>query len=144
MTAGRPTDYNPEIAEEICNTIASSDVGIKKLCKRNPHWPGHEAIRRWVNTKPEFRGQYVDAKAAQIDWLVERAYEVATDSTNDTFTDDEGNEKCDAEWVSRCRLHVDYIKWLSSKLAPKIYGDRKEVNPGEEGQSLLHKLIDKL
>lgn len=141
---GRPSKYTQELADEICNAIASSDVGIRQLCSQNPHWPAKENIRKWVNSKPDFRVQYINAKAAQIDWLVERAMEVATNSTNDTYTDDDGNEKCNTEWVNRCRLHVDTVKWLSSKLAPKIYGDRKESLSNDDKKSLVEQLIDKL
>jgi terminase small subunit-like protein len=139
---GRPSKYTPELAEEICNAIASSDMGIRKLCAKNPHWPAKENIRQWVNKMPDFRAQYINAKAAQVDWLVERAYEVATDATNDSIIDDEGMEKCDVEWVNRCRLHVDFIKWFASKLAPKIYGDKTDL--GDKSASLLQTVIDKL
>lgn len=141
---GRPTKYTPELAEEICSVISCSDVGIAKLCERHPHWPDRTNIRQWTIKYPEFRLQYVTAKASQVDWLVERAMEVATDGSQDTVIDDDGNRSCDTEWLGRCRLHVDTVKWLSAKLAPKIYGEVKTNISADDKKSLVEQLIDKL
>lgn len=140
-TTGRPTKYTPELAEEICSAISSSDIGLGKLCDLNPHWPAKKNIREWTIRYPQFRVQYINAKAAQVDWLVERAMEVATNGAEDTIYDDDGNPKCDTEWVSRCRLHVDTVKWLSSKLAPKIYGDAQKVEDLETKNAELREEI---
>lgn len=125
---GAPSKYSKQIGDEICKTIATTKHGLRKLCKDNPHWPNKKTIYEWAFDNSEFRDQYARAKAFQIEWLVESALEIAEDGSNDTYVDDNGNERCNNEWIARSRLRVDTIKWLSSKLAPKIYGDKLETN----------------
>lgn len=124
MLSGRPSGFCKEIADEICDQMSCSEKSIRRLCKENPHWPDRLTIYRWTVKYPEFYHQYLRAKQAQVDWMVDEALEIAEDGSNDTVTTDKGQEKCDNEWVARSRLRVDTIKWYASKLAPKLYGDR--------------------
>lgn len=125
---GAPSSYNKKIGDEICEAIATSRYGLRKICKDNPHLPTKSTIYRWAFENAEFRDQYARAKAFQVEWLVESAIEISEDSSKDTYIDDNGNEKCNNEWIARSRLRVDTIKWISSKLAPKIYGDKIETH----------------
>ena len=61
---------------------------------------------------------------------------IADDSTNDAMTitrrDGSESEVADNEWINRSRLRVDTRKWLMSKLAPKKYGDKQQVEHSGE------------
>ncbi len=116
--------YSDEIADEICKTISTSHYGLHKLCQLNDHWPRAQNIYEWMFAHPSFRDNYARAKANQVECLIDDALNSASDGSKDTYIDDRGNERCDHEWVQRSRLKVDTIKWLASKLAPKLYGDR--------------------
>lgn len=124
QTRGRPTDYNLEITHEICEEIASSTKGIKRLCKENPHWPSHNAIYRWLNKYKDFSDLYARAKQQQVEALVDSILEIADDTSNDYIINDEGKLIPNHEHINRCRLRIDSIKWLAGKLAPRIYGDK--------------------
>lgn len=132
MRAGRPTDYTQELADEICNTIASSSVGTKKLCKKNPNWPSQDTIFTWLKIRKEFSEQYAQAKRHQVEVLVDEILEIADDSSNDTIikVDEEGNEReiCNSEWINRSRLRIDTRKWVASKLVPRLYGDKLQYD----------------
>jgi terminase small subunit-like protein len=137
-------EYSQAIAQEICNAIASSTKGIGRLCRENPHWPDRSNIYKWCFMHSLFRDQYAQAKCLQVDWLVEEALEIAYDGTRDTYVDEKnGQERCDNEWVARSRLKVDTIKWYASKLAPKLYGDKKESDE-KDGSDFISKNRDKL
>lgn len=110
---GRPTDYTPELAQEICEAIACSSKGVKKLCKENPHWPSHDAIYRWIYIYPDFYDLYTRAKVSQISVIVDEMFDVIAE------TDD----------VNRARLWIDTTKWLTCKLVPKVYGNKVETTP---------------
>ncbi|HEV2917607.1 MAG TPA: hypothetical protein VGW78_07740 [Candidatus Babeliales bacterium] len=120
---GRPTKYTPELAEEIADALACSSQGLRTLCSENPHWPDRRNIYRWLKRHDEFRKLYTQAKITQIDSLVDDILEIANNSENDTYYDEEGNAKCNVEWVNRCRLRIDVYKWLAAKLVPRIFGD---------------------
>ncbi len=136
--------YSEEIANEICETLATSTKGIKRLCEENSHFPAVANVYKWIIAHPEFRDNYARAKALQIECLVDEALERAFDASRDTYQDEKGNDRCDHEWVQRSRLVVDTIKWLSSKLAPKIYGDKIHIeknDPSADEDLVRAKLI---
>jgi hypothetical protein len=70
--------------------------------------------------------------------MAEEILEIADDGTNDTYKDDNGNERTDQEVIGRSRLRVDARKWLLAKMLPKKYGDKiqQEVS-GPDGEPLV-------
>lgn len=134
--------YTEELAEEICQEIASSSDGMRKLCKKNSHWPAPQIIYGWLRKHPQFAQRYAQAKVAQIDIYVDEIIQISDDDSRDTNITNDGKEVCNSEWIGRSRLRVDSRKWLAGKLAPKIYGT-KALDIGLDA-SLLEKVIDKL
>jgi len=131
---GRPSDYTPELAEEICQAIASDSKGLRRLCEENEHWPARANIYKWFKKHPEFRDNYMQSKESQIEALVDEVLEIADDTSNDTIikVDEQGNKRavCNSEWINRSRLRIDTRKWLAAKLCPRIYGDKAaEIQP---------------
>jgi hypothetical protein len=122
-----PVFYTEELGQEICQEISISPVGINVLCERNPHWPTQRIVHLWTLRYEDFGRNYARAKARQIDVLVEEALRIAYDSDSDTIIDEKGRRKCDHEWVARSRLKIDTIKWIACKLAPKVYGDKVQI-----------------
>lgn len=144
---GVPLTYTKEIGEEICLKIATSDKGMRRLCKENPHWPCYQTIFEWRIKIPSFGDQYAKAKQDQIETLVDQIIDIADDTSNDTLIkknkDGENYEVCNTEWINRSRVKIDTRKWLASKLAPKIYGEKSEskidhtVTPHEDWTKIL-------
>ena len=58
----RPTDYTPELAEEICQHIAGGE-SLRSFC-RNPKKPHVATVCRWIIKHDEFREQYTHAREA--------------------------------------------------------------------------------
>ena len=123
MDRGRPTDYTPELAKEICDMVASCSTGIKKLCATQDNWPAHETIYRWLRQYKEFSDLYARAKKDQVRALVEEILEISDDSSQDDKENSNGTVVCNSEWVARSRLRVDTRKWIAAKLVPRLYGD---------------------
>lgn len=140
---GRPTLYTPELATEICDAIASSSVGIAKLCKENPSWPHRTNIYRWLAKQPEFKEQYSHAKICQIELLVDEILEIADDSSQDAIINDQGVRVCNSEFIARSRLRIDTRKWLACKLVPKVYGMQSKESSTID-LTLVERLIDSL
>ena len=59
---GRPSDYSQELADLICERIATHGVGLKKLCEMYEDIPEKITIRRWCIKDPQFRSQYARPK----------------------------------------------------------------------------------
>lgn len=132
---GRPSDYTPELGEEICDAIATSSYGITTLCKAHEHWPDKVTIYRWIAKIPEFCNQYTQAKKAQAELMVDEMIEIADQTVFDTYVNDEGKLVPDHEYMQRSRLRIDTRKWMACKLIPKVYGDRvhNKVSGDEDG-----------
>lgn len=80
-----------------------------------------------LDTTPAAAEQYARAKEAQIEALADEMLEIADNPTGDVYADDEGGMRLAPDVVQRSRLRVDTRKWLLSKLAPKKYGDKVDI-----------------
>lgn len=127
--AGQPTKYSDELADKICVQIASSCIGLAKICKGLGI--SSDSVYKWLNENKEFSDKYARAREEQADFLADEILEIADDGTKDTkiIFDKAGNqiEVEDTEWTNRSRLRVDARKWVASKLAPKKYSDKHQV-----------------
>ncbi|MFA6304006.1 MAG: hypothetical protein WC627_12865 [Legionella sp.] len=119
---GRPSDYTQELADLICERVATHGIGLKKLCEMYGDMPEKITIRRWCLKYPQFRSQYAQAKSLQIETLIDEIMDIADDSTGDTVINEQGKTVCNNEFIARSKIRIDTRKWLASKLAPKIYG----------------------
>lgn len=141
---GRPTDYNEEIANIICDRVATHACGLKKICKMYDDLPHPDTINLWRHKHPEFSVQYALAKLRQADLLAEECLDIADDDSKDKIIDETtGNEVCNTEFIARSRLRIDTRKWLASKLLPKQYGAMVDEKKSST-EALVDKLIDKL
>ena len=125
---GRPTTYTPELANEICDSIASSSKGTKRLCKENQHWPCQDTLFTWLKIYPEFSEQYAQAKRCQIEVFIDEILDIADDSSQDEVISEQGSIVCNSEFSARSRLRIDTRKWRAAKLVPKVYGTPKNDN----------------
>lgn len=138
---GRPTSYTQVIADLICDKIATTDMGLRRICEADDRLPAVETIRMWCWKNQDFQAQYTRAKEQQQLWMVERAQEISDDGRNDTYVDDDGRVKVDTDVIQRSRLRVDTIKWAASKLATKRFGEKVDVNHGGQVENPLEVLF---
>lgn len=121
---GRPCDFTPEIANEICDRLAKGE-SLRSICAdTEAGWlPGETTVRRWLagleDWNEEFRRQYAHAREAQADTKFDEADTIAKAAT--------------VENVQVARLQIDTIKWQTSKLAPKKYGDKVVIGGDPDG-----------
>lgn len=140
---GRPTMYSDELAQKICDLIASSTDGLQKLCDAHDDLPAKAAtIHSWRWRNDNFNDMYMKARSAQCDLLVEECLDIADDTSRDTVINANGQEVCNSEYVNRSRLRVDTRKWLATKLLWKVYGNRPEEKEKSDAESLLEKILN--
>ncbi|HAT8858971.1 TPA: hypothetical protein F8A23_08740 [Legionella pneumophila] len=137
---GRPTKYNDTLAREICDTIASSSKGTKKLCFEHPHWPCQDTLFAWLKAYPEFSEQYAQAKRCQVELLIDEILEISDDVSQDQYTNEVGALVPNPPAISRARLKIDTRKWLACKLVPKVYGNKIEIESDSRMSEELRKL----
>ncbi len=130
MAAGRPTDYSPELVAEMCERIAQGE-SVRSLTS-DDRMPAMATFFRWLHEKEEFKEQYAIAKELGAEALFADIIGIADDGTNDWMEqqDSEGNVtgyRLNGEAVARSRLRVDTRKWYLSKVLPKVYGDKQQI-----------------
>jgi hypothetical protein len=106
---GRPTIYTQAIADEICERLAHGET-LRKMVL-DEHMPPAGTIYRWLDSNESFRDQYAQARVRQADYYAEMIID----------------ESFGAHDASIGRLRMDALKWASSKIAPKKYGDKIEL-----------------
>ena len=91
LKQGRPTKYNLKLGQEICDAIASTSKGTKKLCAEHSHWPCQDTLFTWLRTYPEFSEQYAQAKVCQIELLIDEILEISDDASQDQYVNEIGS-----------------------------------------------------
>lgn len=140
---GRPSKYTPELAREICERISNGET-LRQVC-RSEHMPAAPTVRSWVlDNVNGFSEQYARARILLAEHWADETVDIADDNKNDTYVDDNGNERTNSEVVQRSRLRVDTRKWMLSKVLPKVYGDKLDVNHGVQPENPLAKLFEQV
>lgn len=145
---GRPTKFTQELADLICERVATTSFGIRKLCSSYDDLPTSETVWQWRYRYPIFSAQYTLAKQHQIEYYVEESIDIADDATNDwmEILDDDGKSigwKINGDHVNRSRLRIETRKWHASKLLPKKYGTNNDESDASKN-SIIEKLVDKI
>lgn len=130
MSLGRPTEYTPEIAQDICDRLAIGE-SLSSICKTE-NYPSKSTVCRWVlEDRGGFSEQYETARRLQAQLLADELIDIADESTNDYMLrqskSGEEYEAVNPEAIQRSRLRVDTRKWYLSKVLPKVYGDKVQT-----------------
>jgi hypothetical protein len=142
--SGRPTKYSKELAERLCRIIATTSKGIKTICAENEDFPTPGTFFVWLADVQEFSDLYAKAKDEQCQVLADDIIEIADTAKMGqvTIATQSGNKKPRiketriADMIRHRTLQIDVRKWLLSKLAPKVYGDRIQLADDREDPTL--------
>lgn len=107
---GRPATFTPELAEELCRRV-SEGRSLRSVCQ-DEDMPVRSTVRLWQVADAEFSAQYARAREARAEVLADEIIDIA-------------DQAADAQLA---RLQVDARKWAASKLDPKRYGDRLDID----------------
>jgi hypothetical protein len=122
----RPTEFTEIKFDEICSIIASTNLGLSSICSKDD-MPDRVTFYRWMKGNEELCNKYARAKEDQADFLAEEILEIADNKDGDTVPTEFG-EAGNAVNVQRSRLQVDARKWIASKLKPKKYGEKLDID----------------
>jgi transposase-like protein len=116
------TRYTPEFAEEVCQRMAEG-ASLREVCRENG--VPESSVRQWVrDDRDGFAARYQAARTLQVESWSDQIIEI-------------GNRE-DLDPQDK-RVRCDNLKWLTSKLLPKRYGDRLLVaGDAENPLQVLH------
>lgn len=98
--------------DRICEGIAEGK-SLRAILRQHPDLPSSSMIFRALTSDAEFREQYARAREAQADTHFDEILEIADDLSED---------------ANSRRVRVDARKWAASKLKPKVYGEKLDLN----------------
>lgn len=136
---GRPSDYTPEIALAICERLVGKE-SLRKICL-DEDMPSTTSVFRWLEAHESFREQYARAREMQADAFADEMTDIAdTPMVGQTkkITED-GVEITEEDMLGHRKLQIDTRKWIASKLKPKKYGEKQQVE--HSGTVSLEQLI---
>lgn len=111
---GRPSKYSDEMAEKICEKIANGR-SLRSICAEDG-MPTTSTVCKWLIENKEFSEQYARARDKQADYFAEEIIEIADSA------------EAESAAVAKAKLQIDARKWAASKIAPKKYGGKQEID----------------
>ena len=135
-TLGRPTIYAGELADRICDAIATSDKGLSTLYLEDECFPAPSTIYRWLQQYPDFKDKYTRARADQAQLLADQIVSIADETQiGEITTDDAKGRKVERrDMLEHRRLRIESRKWVAAKLLPQKYGERQQLeHTGKDG-----------
>lgn len=94
--------------------------------------PAYTTFLEWVEADDELAKHYARAMELRAEKLFDEIIEIADSSNADIDVTDDGKLVVIGEAVTRSKLRVDARKWALSKMMPKKYGDKIEVDQRSE------------
>lgn len=144
---GRPSSYTPEIAEEICERLAGGE-SLYRIC-HDEHMPSESTVRAWaIDDRDGFSAKYTRARDLGLDHVAEEVMAIADDASDDweTRVREDGSEylALNSDHVNRSKLRFEARRWYLSKLAPKKYGDRQQLEHSGPGGEPLKITVERI
>lgn len=131
MPGGRPTDYNQEIADAICERLSDGE-SLRTICADDA-MPNRVTVYRWLFKREEFCNQYAQAREYQAETMADEMTDIADDGSNDWMERKNSDGEIigwqeNGEALRRSALRIDTRKWIASRLLPKKYGDKIQTD----------------
>jgi hypothetical protein len=135
--------YSAKLAKDICDRLAQGE-SLRAIC-RGKGKPSAGSVIGWVtNNTQGFAEQYARAREVGYRLLAEELLYIADTpklgkkrvTKPVTRKDKDGNivdtgevfvEITEGDMIEHRRLQVDTRKWMLSKMLPKVYGDKQQI-----------------
>lgn len=111
---GMTVDEVGPLQDKVCALLAQG-LSLRSICKREG-MPSLPTIFAMVRLDPSFAQRYALAREEQAEGFADEINDIADSA-----------QGLDSAGVNAARLRVDARKWYASKIMPKRYGDRLDV-----------------
>jgi hypothetical protein len=126
---GRKSTYDPKVADEICQRLAEGQ-SLLEICSADG-MPAESTVRAWaLDDVQGFHAKYVRAREIQAHYLADEILRISNtpELGKKVKRTEEGTEETEGDMIEHRRLKVDSRKWYLSKVLPKVYGDKLQVD----------------
>jgi hypothetical protein len=108
---GRPTIYTKDIGNLIFEAM-SDGSDLVSVCKL-PGMPHRTTVYVWMKKYPEFKDMIGMGRGGLADFMASKIHEIAQTAKPE-------NSSADS-------IKLQAYKWLTSKISPKVYGDKVQT-----------------
>lgn len=123
------TEFTPELGDVICAEIIDGK-SLRSICKMEG-MPAKRTVMYWLRKYPQFKSMYDLACIERSEAYAEEIVDIADDGSNDWMEVEtkSGNviTVVDHEHIQRSKLRVEARKWICSKMKPRKYGEKIEL-----------------
>lgn len=135
--------FTQEIADQICERLAKGEP-LAHIC-RDENMPAVRTVSDWKKVHEAFSADFARARDDGFDQIAADCLDIADDGWNDTYLDDEGNKRTDADVIQRSKLRIETRLKLLAKWDPKRYGDKiTQEHTGADGGPVQIEKIERV
>lgn len=134
------SQWGPEDREAILDKL-SIGKSLREICSADG-MPSESLVRKWTVQDEEFGAQYARAREAGMEALGDEILQIADSQEGDVLVKEDGTAIVNHDAIQRAKLRVDTRKWIMSKIAPKKYGDRLDLNHSGSIDTLSDSAVD--
>lgn len=122
---GRPSVYSQDLADKICWALVEGN-SLRSVCT-SPDMPDVMTVMGWaMDPEHDFYLQYKEARIKQAELKIDELDDLAKSALGKLKPTPLG-AAIDPAAVSAIKLLIDTRKWAASKVFPKVYGNRLEI-----------------
>ena len=107
-------DNRRELEERICEILARGH-SMSEICRRKDI-PAESTVYKWLAEGGAFSERYAHAREQQADFYADEIIEIADNCPPETGE------------VAKAKLKIDARKWKATRLAPKKYSEKTELD----------------
>lgn len=129
MAAPKGKETIDKLFDEIINDMAENGMSAVKAMKGKMSCSTFYDL---LSNDVEKSNKYTRATELRTERMAEETLEISDSVEDDIITLPDGREVVNNNVIQRDRLRVDTRKWLLSKMNPKKYGDKIEVDTNQK------------
>jgi hypothetical protein len=118
-------------------TQIADGLSLSEICRKDG-MPARSKVHQFIVDDAEFRDKYARACEVRAETIFDEMFDIADDGTNDwverSRADGSSETVLNGEHVQRSRLRIEARKWALSKMNPKKYGEKLDVDHGGQIQ----------
>lgn len=134
--------FNQEIADQVCQLL---EDGKSLRAAAVEAGTTHSTILAWIKQDSAFANQYTCAREIGYKLLADELLSISDEKDVEVKYDGEETRlDLSPTAIARNRLRVDTRKWLLSKMLPKVYGDKLDIDHGVQADNPLANLFAQL
>lgn len=131
--AGRPeywVEEKKKLAIEIIISRICDGESLRSILQyaNREILPSPAVFLKWVAEDEQLQKQYARAMEVRAEILFDEILDISDESNADLDIGDDGKLRTIGEAIQRSRLKIDARKWALSKMNPKKYGDKQEID----------------